>query len=151
MAKIRGDKGFISSGEPRKVRSIRASDTTWRLLSEAASRRQEEIQKPTTIADLIQHWALTPPPNAEGNPETCQALAQKEAQLAEQKNYYKLCIESLENELAELQTTEARLTTLGDSDKSNIAIAFLTEALALRPNAGGAIKAKIREALEHLQ
>jgi hypothetical protein len=52
MTKVRGDKGFIQIGdEPRKVRSLRATDTTWQLLSEEAQRQGQ------TIADLIESWA----------------------------------------------------------------------------------------------
>ena len=95
MAKLRGDKGFVQLGdEPRKVRSLRATDTTWQRLGEEAQRQGQ------TIADLIENWA---------NPH-----AKNDVQVEK-------------------------------------AIALLNDALALKPNAGGAIKVKIREALEHLQ
>jgi hypothetical protein len=96
MAKLRGDKGFIQIGdEPRQVRSLRATNHTWQLLSEEAQRQRQ------TIADLIENWA---------NPQHVKNDVQR-----------------------------------------GKAIALLTEALALRPNAGGAIKAKIREALQILE
>ena len=116
MTKVRGDKGFIQLGnEPRQVRSLRATDTTWQLLGQEAERQGK------TIADLIEDWG-------------CNLGKLKE-------------LEPLEKNLTE-QLDAARLN---DDLKMTRAIALLTEALALKPNAGGAIKAKIREALQILE
>lgn len=41
--------------------------------------------------------------------------------------------------------------TTGDTAQSAIAIALLKEALSLKANSGGAIKAKIKQALEYLE
>jgi len=123
MTKIRGAKGFIQIGEEkRQVRSLRATNTTWSQITQAAA------VAGISPADLIEQ------------------LAQK--------------IELLED-LPEAQLDSGK-TTLKSNQRSEIhlqdnsedlrkAIALLREALTLKPNAGGAIKGKIREALQLIE
>jgi hypothetical protein len=122
MAKIRGAKGFIQIGEEkRQVRSLRATDTTWSQITQAAA------VLGISPADLIEQLA-----------QKIELLAVlPEAQLDGGKTTLK------SNQRSEIHLHD-------NSEDLEKAIALLNQALTLKPNAGGAIKAKIREALQLL-
>jgi len=117
MTRIRGAKGFLQIGsEKREVRSLRATNTTWQAITQAAA--VLEISPADLIEQLAQKIELP--------------AALPEAQLDSGKT---------------LKSKRSEIHLQDNSEDLEKAIALLTEALTLKPNAGGAIKGKIREAL----
>jgi hypothetical protein len=121
MTKIRGAKGFIQLGsEKRQVRSLRATDSTWSQITQAAA------VLGISPADLIEELAQ--------KIELLTVLP--EAQLDSGKT---------------LKSKRSEIHLQDNSEELKKAIALLREALTLKPNAGGAIKGKIREALQLIE
>lgn len=101
MSKPRKDGRFIQKSDgKRKIRSIRATDTTWDSLSFQATNQG------ISMADLLEQWVSSPPVATATAPSNTTDLEQ--------------------------------------------VISVLEQALTLKANAGGAIKAEIRKALELL-
>jgi len=121
MAKIRGAKGFIQIGEEkRQVRSLRATDTTWTQITQAAA--VLEISPADLIEQLAQKIELL--------------AALPEARLGGKTT---------------LKSKRSEIHLQDNSEDLEKAIALLNQALTLKPNAGGAIKGKIREALSLIE
>jgi hypothetical protein len=121
MAKIRGVKGFIQIGEEK--RQVRSLRAT-HTTWQAITQAAAVLE--ISPADLIEQ------------------LAQKIELLEEQP-------EARLGGKTTLKSKRSEIHLQDNSEDLRKAIALLKEALTLKPNAGGAIKAKIREALELLQ